>query len=264
MEKDSDYSDLDKMLRDWTDNLLSPEADRDLTDRMIGFMEEDSDMEHTVTDTEEAGSDIEEILEAHIHSLALEERAAKMRRIKVAAISSAASLALLVSAAAFLLRGNISATDPTGPEMPSMAERTETTQPAPTPEKATAEMPKTETIATATTAKKPLRRSKPMKPAEDSDRNGNEEYLAEATQAEKEIASAIAGIDFSLSNLFGKTFEDISLAEAEILPGNIFSDDETFSPGDAGKAVNTLESNLITTLHEMKRLNINLNFETNQ
>lgn len=262
MEKDSDYSDLDNMLKDWTENLLYPEEDRDLTDKMIGFAEED-------TDIGQPDTDIKCILEAHIHRLALEERAAKNRRFKVAVISSAASLALLVSAAAFLLRGNISVTETTVPDTSLMAERTETSQPAPAPEKATAEMPnaetpKAETIVKATTAKKPLRSNKPAKHAEDAAKNGNEEYLAEATRAEKEIASAIAGIDFSLANIFGKTFEDISLAEAEILPGNIFSDDETFSQGDAGKAVNTLESNLITTLHEMKRLNINLNFETNQ
>ncbi|MDO4335018.1 MAG: hypothetical protein Q4C37_04205 [Bacteroidales bacterium] len=256
MEKDSDYSDLDNMLKDWTDNLLSAEEDRDLTDRLIGFAEEDTDIGQTDTG-------IEEILEAHIHRLALEERAARNRRIKVAVISSAASLALLVSAAAFLLRENISVTETSVPDTSLMAVRTETAQPAPAPEIATAETPEAESIAKASAAKKPQRSTTLAMPAKDSGSNGNDEYLAEATPAEKEIAAAIAGIDFSLSNLFGTTFEDISLAEAEIIPKKIFSENESVSTGEAGKAANTLETNLITTLHEMKRLNINLNFETN-
>ena len=79
MEKDLNKQELNQLIHDWTDELLAPDIDKHITESLMKFVEND-DIE----------IDAEELIDFHIHQLAMEENIAKQRKWKIPVASAAA------------------------------------------------------------------------------------------------------------------------------------------------------------------------------
>lgn len=248
MEKNFKNSDIDDLLKDWEENRLSAVDDDELSDSLLDFIDEDTD--------------IEELLDAHIHSLAVEEKKVKTRRKRIGMISAAATLALLISAVAFFMRESTSTIETPETEKTLMAYQTATEEPINEPAKHTDNAPAIVKEGNRN-IESHIKRGNKMSTELVAETSTNEEYPVQVTSREMEIAQTLSEIDISFENLFGNAFADLSLREAEIIPANLFFEDDSYHLDDVPNGGNTFEINLINTFNEMKSYNINLNFETN-
>lgn len=244
MEKDTTNKELDRLIKAWTDESLTAEPDSEAADRLIGFIENDID--------------IEELLEEHIHQLAAKEKVQgkrnKRRRIKIATVSTAASLAFILSAAMFILRENTSTISD-----PELKESLMAYQ-AVTESKSTVAISSVEELTINEESPENGIKEKVKKSSSKVSTKPNSEeaeLMITENATEAEIAKALSEIDLSFESLFGNSLEDVSINCACIIPKSLFStDDYTID----ASALNKFETNLISALHDMKSLNIKLEF----
>lgn len=248
MDKDFDNKELEKLLKDWEENRLSAADDEQLSDKLIDFIDEDIN--------------IEEMLDIHIHNLAIEEKEVKSRRKRIGVISAVATVALLISAVIFFMRESTSPIETSGTEKTLMAYQTETEEPINEPAELTEDSPALVKEGNKNIDSHIKRANKPTAELV-AETSTKEEYPVQATPKELEIAKTLSEIDLSFENLFGNTFEDLSLNETDIIPTSLFFDDASYYQDDGLYGGSTFEMNLINTFNEMKSYNINLNFETN-
>lgn len=248
MDKDFDNKEFDKLLKDWEENRLSASDNEQLSDKLIDFVDEDID--------------IEEMLDAHIHNLAIDEKNIKSRRKRIGVISAAATVALLISAVIFFMKENTSTIETHETEKTLMTNQTVIEKPIIEPAERT-----DNATAVAKEGKRNIdthiKRANKLPTKLVAETSNKEEFHIQATPKEMEIAKTLSEIDLSFENLFGNTFEDLSLNETGIIPTSLFFDDAPDYIDDDLYGVRTFEINLINTFNEMKSYNINLNFETN-
>ena len=259
MEKDLNKQELDQLIHDWTDELLAPDIDKYITGSLMKFVEND--------DTE---IDAEELIDFHIHQLALEEYISKRRRWKIFVASVAASIAVIIIASMFITTlENGSHTN----KQPRMAEN----QAKEMLIEATRKLPMTIADSSSMILTKATIKCK----SEAESKPTNKRKLAEKANKQKESTSelnlieAIAEINAGLDNMVENTKESMNMTNVSLLPMNLFSDSnesnnfefisQEYSSSQNSEQLqklNIIESNLINVLYEIRNLNIDLNFET--
>ncbi|MDE5795439.1 MAG: hypothetical protein K2I08_12050 [Muribaculaceae bacterium] len=260
MEKDLNKQELDKLIQDWTDELLTPEIDNQIADSLMDFVEND--------DTE---IDVDDLMDIHIHQLAIEEKMSKRRKWKIFVASvAAASVAVIIVASMFLTTlENGSHTN----LQPRMAENKAKEMPI----EATRKLPMTIADSSSMILSKAAVKcrsevgSKPTKKREHAEKVNKPKESA----TELNLIEAIAGINAGLDNMVENTKVSMNMTNVALLPVILFSDNNesdnieiipteysSSQNSEQMQRLNIIETNLINTLYEIRNLNIDLNFET--
>ena len=259
MEKDFTEQQLDRLIQDWTDELLPQDVDTQITESLMNFVDND-DIE----------IDVKDLLDFHIHQLAMEEKMTKRRKWKFFVSSvAAASIVILIVTAIFiskhkfdshsdmeaLIVENNADYDPIviNKEIPMIIPDSSNMILA----KATIKK-ETEIASNSKRKRAPVRKA--LKQKEDI--------------TEQKLIEAIAEINAGLDNMVDNAKECMRMTDVSLLPENLFSDinesdsfesisDEYSSSRHSGqmKKLNIIETNLINALYEIRNLNIELNFE---
>ena len=260
MEKDLNKQQRDKLIRDWTDGLLAPDIDEQITDCLMDFVEND-DSEIDVTD----------LIDSHIHQLAMEERMTKRRKWKIIVSSAAAVSVVLLIVAAILMTAyeNDSQTDKKTITVENQAEEKTTV--------IKGGLPLTITDSTKKLVAKAEIKGKSE--VETYPSNQREPQVKENIQKEEttdaDLSETIAEINAGLINMVDNTKECLNMANVSLLPASLFSDEKDYygselasdeyslpQYGGQTQRLNVIETNLINALYEIRNLNIDLNFES--
>ena len=260
MEKDLNEQQLDRLIRDWTDELIAQDIDDQITDSILNFVDND--------DTE---MDVKDLIDFHIHQLAIKESLTKRRKWKILLTSVAAALiAILIVAAIFqtthehgthYLKETLVASN-TVDDNAIVINSGEAAILADSTNKMSSE---------AVIKEKPLI-------ASDSNRKRNHSRKAlkqTETVAELVLTEAIVEINSGLVSMVDNAKESMKMTNVSFLPEVYYSDDnestglDQISEGYSSQPhsgqmqrLNVIETNLINALYEIRNLNIDLNFET--
>ncbi|MDE6632333.1 MAG: hypothetical protein K2K23_04980, partial [Muribaculaceae bacterium] len=261
MEKDLNKQELDQLIHDWTDELLAPDIDKHITGSLMKFVEND--------DTE---IDAEKLIDLHIHQLAMEENIAKRRKWKILVNSAAAAAAVVIFivAAIFFTTHEHGIRSNTNLLVAENQDENITIRDK-------SELP----VTSVDSCKMILAKTEIKGKSEVESKPTNKRKLAEKANKQKESTSelnlieAIAEINAGLDNMVEITMESMNIANVSLLPVNLFSNsnesnnieftsNEYSSSQDSEQMqkLNIIENNLINALYEIRNLNIDLNFET--
>ena len=260
MEKDLNEQEFDKLIQNWTDDLLAPDIDNQITDSLMAFVEND--------DTE---IDVNNLLEYHIHQLALEENMKKRRRWRISISSvAAASVAIFIGISIFL---NMYKFDSHTDKQTFTVENQTEHIPVAINSKLPANIIDSANMilakATINDNSEGGSNSKPKRI-----HAGKIKQPKEVSPEEK-LIETIVDINVGLGNMIENANECLSMANVSLLPVNLCSDinesdnyeliSKEYSlqqHTEQVQKINIIESNLINTLYEIRNLNIELNFET--
>ena len=255
MEKDLNKQQRDKLIRDWTDDLLDTDMDDRITDCLMDFVENDD------TDV-----NVADLIDSHIHQLAMEESITKRRKWKIIVSSAAAASVVLLIVAAILLTAHPygSQTDKKIIAVENIDEGNPTAIKGGSPLKITGS-------AKMLMAKAVIKGKSEIEtyPSLQRERQVKEARQKEAA-TEPDLSETIAEINAGLVSMADNAKECLNMTNVSLLPENLFSDsndsngDEHPSPQYIGQMqeLNIIETNLINTLYEIRNLNIDLNFES--
>lgn len=251
MEKELNKQQMDELIRDWTEELLPPEMDEHIADNLLDFVDND--------DTE---LDVKDLLDFHIHQLAMEERVTLRSNWKILVASvAAASVAVLVIATTFIITqendqhtDKVTIADPNsrvshlsraqgniGAEPYFFSDSTENRQIGAEEKIPPATHANTKMIAKTAlnSGRKRIREERTMKQNEET--------------PELVLAETLAEIKAGFISMTDNTKESLNMTNESLLPVNLTSDYLEH---------NIIETNLINALYEIRNLNIELNFET--
>ncbi|MDE6636895.1 MAG: hypothetical protein K2K32_01515 [Muribaculaceae bacterium] len=260
MEKDFNEHEFDKLIQNWTDDLLTPDMDNQITESLMDFVEND--------DTE---IDVNNLLEYHIHQLALEENMKKRRRWKIFFSSvAAASVAIFIGVSIFL---NMHKSDShTNKQTLIVKNQTEDI-----PEAINSKLP----VNFIDSANMILAKATINDKSEGKSNSNQKRNLAgkaikiKEPSPEAKLIETFDEINFGLENMIDNAKECLDMTNMSLLPMSLFSDindsenfeliSEEYSLPQHTEQVqklNIIESNLIKTIYEIRNLNVELNFET--
>lgn len=261
MEKDLNNQELDQLIHDWTDELLAPDIDKHIAESLMKFVEND--------DTE---IDAEELIDFQIHQLAMEENIAKRRKWKIAVTSAAAAAAVAI----FIVAAILFTTHEHGSRSNTnllVAENQD--------ENITIRDKSELSVTSVDSCKIILAKTEIKGKSEVESKSTNKRNHAKKANKQKESTSelnlieAIAEINAGLDNMVENTKESMNMTNVSLLPTNLFSDSnesnnfdyisQEYSSSQNSEQLqklNIIKSNLINVLYEIRNLNIDLNFET--
>lgn len=260
MEKDLNERQPDKLIQDWTEGLLDSDTDRRIADSLLDFV-----------DTNYTENDVEDLLDFHIHRLAVEEAMSKRRKWKTLLYSvAAASVVIFIVAAIFL----------TTHEYGLKTDKTALAAENQLKDKTAAvdcESPVTIADSSKTIVAKAVIKGKSeimSFPKRKRNHAGKETTQHEAT-TKPNLTETIAEINAGLASMVDNAKECMDMSTVSLRHVNLFSGsnesigfdlipDEYSSIQHSGQMqeLNIIETNLINTLYEIRNLNIDLNFET--
>ena len=259
MEKDFNEQQLDRLIQDWTDELLPQDVDTQITESLLKFVDND--------DNE---INVEDLLDFHIHQLAMEEKMTKRLKWKFFISSvAAASVVVLIIAAIFISKHKLDSHS----DMETLIVENKAAVdsiiinkeiPAIIPDSSNMILAKAtikgQTQIASNSKQKRAQVRKASKQKEDI--------------TEQKLIETIAEINAELDNMVDNAKECMRMTNASLLPGNLFSDineydsfesisDEYSSSrhSEQMQKLNIIETNLINALYEIRKLNINLDFE---
>ncbi|MDE6696213.1 MAG: hypothetical protein K2K25_04985 [Muribaculaceae bacterium] len=260
MEKDLNKQEFDKLIQNWTDDLLAPDIDNQITESLIAFVEND--------DTE---IDVNNLLEYHIHQLALEENMKKRRRWKIFFFSvAAASVAIFIGVSIFL---NMHKFDSHTDKRTLTVENQTEDFPVSINSKLSVNIIDSANMklakATINDKSEEKSNSKPKRI------HAGKIMEPKEVSPEEKLLETIVDINVGLGNMIENANECLSMANVSLLPVNLFSDinesdnyeliSKEYSSQqytERVQKINIIESNLINALYEIRNLNVELNFET--
>lgn len=253
--------DLDKLLADWTEGLLPHDEDTEVTEKLISFIEDDTD--------------IEGMMDAHIHGLAQNDIIYKSRLKRLSWISAAASVCLIVIASIMLLRDNSVPTNSqtelltqTDIETEAVIAHSEPDDDARAVNIDNIEIKSDE----APTAKandnfgnEPKQPTSP-KPVVPKARQSEEQALkeairdmiAETSRHEKELANTLAEIDINFSDILDDALADMA-NDTELMSCDNLMKFNTLDNDSPRR--NVFVANLIDAFSSMKHLDVDINFQ---
>ncbi len=260
MEKDLNKQELDKLIEDWTDELLPKDIDNQIADSLMDFVENDDN-----------DIDVNDLIDFHIHQLAIEENVTKRRRWKIIISSVAAASVVIFTIAAIFLKNydNASHTN----KQTLVAEN----QAKEMPIEVTRKLPQTIAdsssmiLAKAAVNCRSEVGSKPTKKRN----HGEKTNKQNESTTELNLIEVIVEINAGLDNMVENTMESMNMTNVSLLPVNLFSNDNesnniefisneysSSQNSEQLQKLNIIETNLINTLYEIRNLNLELNFET--
>lgn len=259
MEKDFNEKELDKLIRDWTDELLDADIDNQIADSLMYFVE-----------SENSEVDVSELIDDHIHQLAIEEQLTKRRKWKIFFSVAAASVGILIFVSLFLsIHDNGS-----GADQETLVAETQV-------EDKTEVLNVGKTVGVTDSCKMMMAEATAIEKSKVASsrtrkKNHTEKTIKQKeTDTEQSLIETFAEINTGLANLVENANECLNMANVSLLPENLFSDakqtnsielrsDEYSSTQYKGQMQkpNVIETNLINALYEIRNLNIDLNFET--
>lgn len=229
MEKNLNEQQLDRLIRDWTDDRLDEHLDKEITDCLTEFAEDDLEIDAD-------NVDIENLIDMHIHHLAMEEHAERLRKWKViASCAAAVTIAIMTVAALFFTTNEYG--HKTNEKILVVESQVE--------DLPIVDSPGSRHAATEADSSKTESSKAVIKPIP--------EASPTTTHTGHRILTAKLP-DTPPEHILSETF-------AEINNGIVGFTDDVQESLDM-QTLSIIESNLIETLQEIKSLNITLNFET--
>ncbi len=224
MEKDFNEQELDQLIRDWTDELLPQELDDQITDSLLDFIETDEDE-----------FDVTELLDSHIHQLAMEEKMAmrhKWRRVFSAV--AAAAVVLIVGTLIF-----ISTHEHSSPSEKILAIENQVVH---HPVAIENDVPIAKADSSLLTTPNAMTKDKPKVASNSSSKRIHTARTTPPKEAEQELSliETFAEINTGVENLVDNTRKCITMTNENL---------------------NVMEMNLINALYEIRSANIELNFD---
>ncbi len=224
MEKDYTDKELERLIGDWADELLPQDIDDQIADSLMDFVENDD------TEIEE-----NELLDFHIHQLAMEETIAKSRKWKrVISFVAAASVVILFGAIIF-----VATREPSSPTEKILAIEN---QPEPHPVVIDNELPIAKRDSAILTTPKAMMKENPKVASTSSPKRIHRARATSPKETEPEISliATFTEINSGVENLVDNTRECITMTNENL---------------------NVMETNLINALYEIRSANIELNFD---
>lgn len=230
MEKDYKKLQSDELIRDWTEGQLPSDIDNQVADRLLDFIEND-DME----------IDVKELLNLHINDLAAEEGIRKRNNWKIFVASvAAASVVLLFSAAIFIMTRE----QTPQPESATLSVENKTDD-NPIAIKsvvlpAIADSTKTEQAESGI-------KEKPKVASNSNHKRHDAQKASRVTEKTPEyiLTETLAELNAGMIEMVDNTMECLSMTNSREM-----------------QDLNVIEVNLINALYEIRSLNIDLNFNT--
>lgn len=260
MEKDLNKTQLDKLIQDWTEELLTPDTDDQITDSLLNYVDND--------DTE---IDVNDLLDLHIHQLAMEESMTRRRkwRIFVSSVAAASVVMLIVASIFISTRQHDPHTDKKTLAIENKAEA----------KPIALNLGQSVVITDSSNMQlaNAIIKSKPKAPYNSNHKTNHAEKAMKQKEETPELilTETLAEINTGLANMIDNTKECLSVTNVSLLPVNLFSDnnesnslelntDEYSSTQSSGQMqdINIIKTNLINALYEIRNLNIDLNFKT--
>ncbi len=224
MEKDYTDKELERLIGDWADELLPQDIDDQIADSLMDFVENDD------TEIEE-----NELLDFHIHQLAMEETIAKSRKWKrVISFVAAASVVILFGAIIF-----VATREYTAPTEKILAIEN---QVEPHPLAIDNELPSAKVDSSLITTPKAMVKDNPKVASNSAPKSIHRVRTAVSKEAEPELSliETFTEINTGVENLVDNAKECISMTNENL---------------------NMMEANLINALYEIRSANIELNFD---
>lgn len=247
MEKDLNERQLDRLVRDWSDDLLGPDIDKQISDSIMDFVEND--------DTE---IDVDELIDSHIHHLAMEESMSRRHKWKIFISSVAAVSAVIFIVASIYLAENDNC---------ARSQKETFTAENQVKEKSgisNSAKPVGIAVSCNQTPTQPNRKKYQAEKAKETKTDSTEQNLIET----------IAEINAGLADMVDNANEGLNMINVSLLPENLFSDTghfdgyerirDEYSPRqhtEKMQNLNIIEANFINVLYEIRNLDIDLNFD---
>lgn len=260
MEKEMNKQQLDKLIKDWTDELLASDIDDKITDNLIDFIEDE--------DTE---TDVNDLIDFHIHQLAIEESMTRRLKWRVLVSSvAAASVVMLIGTAIFI---STLQHDPHTDKKTLAVENKAEAKPI------ALNIGQSVVIADSSNMQlaNAIIKSKPKAPYNSNHKANHAEKAMKQKEETPELilTETLAEINTGLANMIDNTKECLRGTNVSLLPENLFSDINEYESSESisdeysstphseqMQKLNIIENNLINALYEIRSLNVDLNFNT--